>query len=101
MHCLPPSLLHVSALIAPSSGNTFLYTPNQHVTTRIETHKQQHNEKRRPQEGFVPSGPYKIGTTLGTYIATTPAKKITAAASTNKNILKRNFKVFYTRTSTS
>jgi hypothetical protein len=50
--------------------NFFLYAPNQHVTTRTETHKQQH-KRRRQREGFVPSGPYKIGTMLGTYIATT------------------------------
>jgi hypothetical protein len=52
-----------------------LYAPNQHVTTRNDTHKQQHNRTSRPREGFVPGGPYKTGTRLGTYIATTPAKK--------------------------
>jgi hypothetical protein len=55
--------------------------------------------KRDHREVLIPSGPYKIGTLQGKYIATTH-EKITAATSINKN-LYNNFKVFYTRTLTS
>jgi len=56
MYYLSTFVLHVSVLTAPSSGRTFFYASNQHVTTRTDTHKQRHNKTWRPREGFVPSG---------------------------------------------
>jgi hypothetical protein len=48
------------------------------------TQMQHHNRARGNHLVSVPTGPCRTGARQGTYIATTPAKKIAAVASTTK-----------------